>query len=74
MLALAGEWGWLGNGTKNDLDKLLHRMIDESDPNLSFGYIKLDEVHTLILCLSMFYEPDGCIFTNYLNMLFLFRC
>lgn len=44
MLALAGEWGWLGDGTKNDLDKLLYRMIDESDPNLSFGYIKLDEI------------------------------
>ncbi|XP_024988711.1 tRNA (guanine(26)-N(2))-dimethyltransferase [Cynara cardunculus var. scolymus] len=44
MLGLAGEWGWLGSGTKNDLDKLLQRMIDESDPNLSFGYIKLDEI------------------------------
>ncbi|PWA71278.1 N2,N2-dimethylguanosine tRNA methyltransferase [Artemisia annua] len=44
MLCLAGEWGWLGDGTKNDLDKLLHRMIDESDPNLPFGYIQLDEI------------------------------
>lgn len=44
MLSLAGEWGWLGDGTKNDLDKLLHRMIDESDPNLPFGYIQLDEI------------------------------
>ncbi|XP_076927256.1 tRNA (guanine(26)-N(2))-dimethyltransferase-like [Bidens hawaiensis] len=44
MHALAGEWGWLGDGVKNDLDKLLCRMIDESDPNLLFGYIQLDEI------------------------------
>ncbi|KAI3519682.1 hypothetical protein L1887_08897 [Cichorium endivia] len=44
MLSLAGEWGWLGNGTKNDLEKLLNRMINESDPSLSFGYIQLDEI------------------------------
>nr|XP_043634246.1 tRNA (guanine(26)-N(2))-dimethyltransferase [Erigeron canadensis] len=44
MLTLAGEWGWLGDGTKNDLDKLLRRMIDESDPSLLFGYIQLDEI------------------------------
>ncbi|XP_076884018.1 tRNA (guanine(26)-N(2))-dimethyltransferase-like [Bidens hawaiensis] len=44
MRALAGEWGWLGDGVKNDLDQLLCRMIDESDPNLPFGYIKLDEI------------------------------
>ncbi|KAM0013310.1 putative tRNA (guanine(26)-N(2))-dimethyltransferase [Helianthus debilis subsp. tardiflorus] len=44
MRTLAGEWGWLGDGTKNELDKLLNRMIDESDPNLPFGYIQLDEI------------------------------
>ncbi|KAI7738690.1 hypothetical protein M8C21_030792 [Ambrosia artemisiifolia] len=44
MHTLAGEWGWLGDGTKNDLDKLLLRMIDESDPSLPFGYIQLDEI------------------------------
>lgn len=44
MLSLAGEWGWLGNGTKNDIEKLLNRMINESDPTLSFGYIQLDEI------------------------------
>ncbi|KAK1421363.1 hypothetical protein QVD17_23633 [Tagetes erecta] len=44
MHTLAGEWGWLGDGVKNDLDKLLRRMIDESDPSLPFGYIQLDEI------------------------------
>ncbi|KAI3519680.1 hypothetical protein L1887_08895 [Cichorium endivia] len=44
MLSLAGEWGWLGNGTKNNLKKLLNRMINETDPGLSFGYIQLDEI------------------------------
>lgn len=44
MLNLAGKWGWVGNGTGTDLEKLLSRMIDESDPRLPFGYIKLDEV------------------------------
>ncbi|KAK9077975.1 hypothetical protein SSX86_002032 [Deinandra increscens subsp. villosa] len=45
MHTLAGEWGWLGDdGMKSDLDKLLQRMIDESDPNLPFGYIQLDEI------------------------------
>ncbi|KAL8210780.1 hypothetical protein R6Q57_005217 [Mikania cordata] len=44
MHDLAGEWGWLDDGMKNDLDKLLRRLIDESDPNLPFGYIQLDEI------------------------------
>ncbi|XP_071709600.1 tRNA (guanine(26)-N(2))-dimethyltransferase-like [Rutidosis leptorrhynchoides] len=44
MLTLAGEWGWLGDGSKNDFDKLLRRMIDESDPKLSLGYIQHDEL------------------------------
>ncbi|CAH1438816.1 unnamed protein product [Lactuca virosa] len=45
MVSLAREWGWLGDDMKNkDLDKLLNRLIDESHPDLSFGYIKLDEI------------------------------
>ncbi|KAJ0979216.1 hypothetical protein J5N97_014690 [Dioscorea zingiberensis] len=45
MLKLAEEWGWAytkQNGI--DLQKLLNQMIDESNPLLPFGYIKLDEV------------------------------
>lgn len=44
MLNLAEQWGWIGNSTGADLDKLLKRMLDESDPRLPFGYIKMDEV------------------------------
>ncbi|KAF6143074.1 hypothetical protein GIB67_041142 [Kingdonia uniflora] len=48
MLSLAEQWGWAGQGkspgTDTDLKKLLELMIDESDPHLQFGYIKLDEV------------------------------
>ncbi|XWS74491.1 hypothetical protein CRYUN_Cryun01aG0002600 [Craigia yunnanensis] len=44
MLNLAEEWGWVGNGAGTDLEKLLKRMLEESDPRLPFGYIKLDEV------------------------------
>ncbi|KAH9702830.1 tRNA (guanine(26)-N(2))-dimethyltransferase [Citrus sinensis] len=44
MLNLAEKWGWVGDGTGTDLEKLLSRMIDESDPRLPFGYIKLDEM------------------------------
>ncbi|CAL5322796.1 unnamed protein product [Camellia sinensis] len=44
MLNLAEEWGWTSNGMGLDLEKLLIRMIDESDPELPAGYIKLDEV------------------------------
>lgn len=51
MLELAEDWGWASAGTKDmDLEKLLNQMIDESDPELPFGYIKLDEV--FILCFS----------------------
>lgn len=60
MRNLAREWGWLGDGSKNDLDKLLNRMIDESDPGLSFGYIELDEVCTVCLFYSRSWE-------NYVN-------
>ncbi|CAA6669264.1 unnamed protein product [Spirodela intermedia] len=38
MLELAGEFGW------TDLEKLLKRMLEESDPRLPFGYIKVDEI------------------------------
>ncbi|KAM4104112.1 hypothetical protein ACJW30_06G131700 [Castanea mollissima] len=44
MLNLAEQWGWVGSGKGTDLEKLLKLMVDESDPRLSFGYIKLDEV------------------------------
>lgn len=45
MLKLAEEWGWTsGDGEGQDLEKLLKQLIDESDPKLPFGYIKLDEV------------------------------
>ncbi|KAK6228778.1 hypothetical protein SCA6_001118 [Theobroma cacao] len=44
MLNLAEQWGWVGNGAGTDLEKLLKRMVEESDPRLPFGYIKLDEV------------------------------
>ncbi|WKA00738.1 hypothetical protein VitviT2T_019071 [Vitis vinifera] len=44
MLNLAEQWGWTGNDTETHLGKLLKQMIDESDPKLPFGYIKLDEV------------------------------
>lgn len=44
MLNLAEQWGWAGNGRGTDLEKLLEQMVDESDPQLPFGYIKLDEV------------------------------
>ncbi|KAL8144519.1 hypothetical protein V2J09_017551 [Rumex salicifolius] len=44
MLSLAQEWGWIGNGNGSSLEKLLRLMIDESNPELPFGYIKIDEV------------------------------
>ncbi|KAL2526798.1 N2 [Abeliophyllum distichum] len=44
MLDLAEQWGWAGNDTGKQLEKLMKQMIDESDPELPFGYIKLDEV------------------------------
>lgn len=44
MLNLAEEWGWAGRDTETILEKLLKQMVDESDPQLPFGYIKLDEV------------------------------
>ncbi|XP_054796715.1 uncharacterized protein LOC129302068 isoform X1 [Prosopis cineraria] len=42
MLYLAQQWGWV-DGMDN-LGKLIKLMMDESDPKLPFGYIKLDEM------------------------------
>ncbi|KAJ7959548.1 tRNA (guanine(26)-N(2))-dimethyltransferase [Quillaja saponaria] len=46
MLNLAKLWGWVDceSENKNNLEKLLKQMVEESDPKLPFGYIKLDEV------------------------------
>ncbi|XP_056165014.1 tRNA (guanine(26)-N(2))-dimethyltransferase isoform X1 [Syzygium oleosum] len=44
MSNMAKQLGWMGNGVGTDLQKLLQLMVDESDPRLPFGYIKLDEV------------------------------
>lgn len=52
MLGLANEWGWactIENGVS--LEKLLGMMIEESDPRLPPGYIRLDEV-----CLGVQYS------------------
>lgn len=64
MLSLAGEWGWVGNDTINDLDKLLKRMIDESNPDLSFGFIKLDEVGSYFFILLFFIFPCDIMFCD----------
>ncbi|KAK7317024.1 hypothetical protein RJT34_00903 [Clitoria ternatea] len=44
MLNLAKQWGWIGCDGKDSLEKLIKVMVDESDPKLRFGYIKLDEM------------------------------
>ncbi|KAJ1384719.1 tRNA methyltransferase, Trm1 [Sesbania bispinosa] len=44
MLDLAKQWGWIGCDGKDSLEKLIKLMVDESDPKLPFGYIKLDEM------------------------------
>ncbi|KAK7282427.1 hypothetical protein RIF29_11179 [Crotalaria pallida] len=45
MLNLAKQWGWVGCDSKeNSLEKLIKLMVDESDPKLPFGYIKLDQM------------------------------
>lgn len=44
MLNLAEEWGWIGDGKDLNLEKLLKQMIDESNPELPFGYTKFDEI------------------------------
>lgn len=48
MLDLARQYGWVEGQDGKELDKLLKLMIDESNPKLPFGYIKLDEVSTEI--------------------------
>lgn len=44
MLNLAKQWGWVGNGEGTHLEQLLIQMVDEGDPRLPFGFIKVDEV------------------------------
>lgn len=44
MLNLAKQWGWVDCDGADNLGKLIKLMVDESDPKLPFGYIKLDEV------------------------------
>ncbi|KAK9124709.1 hypothetical protein Sjap_014311 [Stephania japonica] len=44
MLNASRQSGWVEPGGCSDLEKLLEQLINESDPELSFGYIKLDEV------------------------------
>jgi len=44
MLNLAKQWKWIVDDGKDSLEKLIKLMVDESDPKLPFGYIKLDEV------------------------------
>ncbi|KAJ4848957.1 hypothetical protein Tsubulata_034813 [Turnera subulata] len=44
MLNLAEQWGWIGNGVGTVLEKLLRQMLDESDPRLPSGYMKMDEM------------------------------
>jgi tRNA (guanine26-N2/guanine27-N2)-dimethyltransferase len=58
MIALTKEWGWVSDEAvrpqhvkrKNDeLEMLLHLMLEESNPELPFGYIHLDEVAFVIV-------------------------
>ncbi|KAF7040006.1 hypothetical protein CFC21_049940 [Triticum aestivum] len=45
MLNLAVEWGWAHTSENGvTLEKLLGTMIEESDPRLPPGYIRLDEI------------------------------
>lgn len=45
MLSLAVEWGWAHTSVNGvTLEKLLGTMIEESDPRLPPGYIRLDEI------------------------------
>ncbi|KAL2897877.1 hypothetical protein RDABS01_007472 [Bienertia sinuspersici] len=44
LLDMALQWEWIGNGAGLDLEKVIRLMIDESDPELPFGYTKLDEI------------------------------
>lgn len=69
MLSLAEEWGWIGGcRTGRHLEKLLKRMIDESDPKLPVGYIKMDEVSLLSATLnppSIHCQPVSDLFIVY---------
>jgi tRNA (guanine26-N2/guanine27-N2)-dimethyltransferase len=50
MLCLAIEWGWAYTSENGvSLEKLLSTMIEESDPRLPPGYIRLDEVCFAVL-------------------------
>uniref|UniRef100_A0A0A9FCG2 Si605032f04 n=1 Tax=Arundo donax TaxID=35708 RepID=A0A0A9FCG2_ARUDO len=45
MLSLANKWGWAYTSENGvTLEKLLSTMIEESDPRLPPGYIRLDEI------------------------------
>ncbi|KAL3524051.1 hypothetical protein ACH5RR_016885 [Cinchona calisaya] len=44
MLNLAEQWGWISDSTGRNLEKLIKLMINESDPNLPFGYMKMAEI------------------------------
>jgi tRNA G26 N,N-dimethylase Trm1 len=51
MRSLADEWGWAYTSENGvTLEKLLSMMIEESDPRLPPGYIRLDEVCLAVLC------------------------
>lgn len=44
MLDLAEQLGWISDSNGRNLEKLIRLMVDESDPKLPVGYIKMDEV------------------------------
>ena len=49
LLELAKQWGWIGNGVGLDFEKFFNLMIDESNPELPFGYTKIDEVFLFLI-------------------------
>ncbi|CAI0431375.1 unnamed protein product [Linum tenue] len=51
--------GWVGNGAGVELEKLLKHMLDESDPRLPPGYIKLDEVRSILPSLLSSFSVFG---------------
>jgi hypothetical protein len=65
MLCLANEWGWAYTSENGvSLEKLLSTMIEESDPRLPPGYIRLDEVcfavlYSLVYHLHLRSLPEG---------------
>jgi tRNA (guanine26-N2/guanine27-N2)-dimethyltransferase len=51
MLSLTNEWGWTYTSENGvTLEKLLSMMIEESDPRLPPGYIRIDEVRLTTPC------------------------